>query len=96
MQSQLLSKIILVFALLLQAACVLSLPSQVSPRDDTTVIFGQYGDTRCSQNKVDQSGGMSYPAQYGKCSELLGKSMQLFWLKKGCVSECAFDQLLKL
>ncbi|KAI0443708.1 hypothetical protein F4803DRAFT_549809 [Xylaria telfairii] len=51
---------------------------QLNVRKDTAGIFGIFDDSNCSVNQRDMSDAN------GNCHELPGKSMKIWWLKKGC------------
>ncbi|XP_014556388.1 hypothetical protein COCVIDRAFT_100036 [Bipolaris victoriae FI3] len=57
----------------------------IFPRDNTAAIIGTWDDQKCGISKVDDSVAIPDDRPTGNCKELRGNSMQVFWVKKGCV-----------
>lgn len=57
----------------------------ISARDNTAAIIGTWDDKQCGISKVDDSVAVPDNRPTGNCKELRGNSMQVFWVKKGCV-----------
>lgn len=57
----------------------------ILPRDNTAAIIGTWDDQKCGISKVDDSVAVPDDRPTGACKELRGNSMQVFWVKKGCV-----------
>ncbi|KAH7068675.1 hypothetical protein FB567DRAFT_540956 [Paraphoma chrysanthemicola] len=70
--------------LTLSSTTLASPPQALTQRDSTVAIIGTFADARCTAGQKDWSDGVAKMPGVGKCHELPGEGVKMWWAKKGC------------